>query len=91
MEDELEGSRNMFEKRLGLRPTEFAVPFGLSRNWPQAARNAARKAGYDFIYAQAEDTRPPGTVARSFVTKYDNDRTFKALLDGAYDRWEEWF
>lgn len=91
MRDELEGSRDMFEKRLGFRPTEFAVPFGQSRNWPAAARTAAAEAGYEVVYAQAEDTRPPGTVARTFVTRVDHDRTFTALLRGAYDRWEEWY
>jgi hypothetical protein len=91
MRDELEGSRDMFEKRLGFRPDEFAVPFGQSGNWPAAAREAAKSAGYDIVYAQAEDTRPPGTVARTFVTKFDHDRTFTALLRGTYDHWEEWY
>lgn len=89
--DELEGSRQMFEKRLGFLPDEFAIPFGGSANWTGVAHEAARRAGYDTIYAQAEETRPPGTVARTFVTKFDHDRTFKALLRGAYDRWEEWY
>jgi len=29
-------------------------------------------------------------VARSFVTQFDNDLVFGALLRGAYDAWEEW-
>jgi hypothetical protein len=29
-------------------------------------------------------------VARSFVTKFDGDRIFKALLKGKFDYWEEW-
>lgn len=91
MSDELEGSRRMFEKRLGFLPDQFAVPFGQSGNWPQAAREAAKIAGYNIVYAQAEATRPPGTVARTFVTKFDHDRIFKALLCGAYDHWEEWY
>ncbi len=57
---------------------------------PKRAQQAARDAGYETIYAQAEETRPEGTVARTFVTKYDGDRIFKALLAGKYDRWEEW-
>lgn len=89
--DELEGSRRMFEKRLGFLPTDFAIPFGQSANWTKTAHAAATNAGYDTIYAQAEKTRPPGTVARSFVTRFDRDRTFTALLRGAYDRWEEWY
>jgi peptidoglycan/xylan/chitin deacetylase (PgdA/CDA1 family) len=91
MRDELEASQQMFERRLGFRPDELAIPYGQSANWPQAAREAAKDVGYDIVYAQAEDTRPPGTVARTFVTKFDHDRTFTALLSGAYDRWEEWY
>jgi peptidoglycan/xylan/chitin deacetylase (PgdA/CDA1 family) len=91
MSEELEGSRRMFETRLGFLPNAFAIPFGQSGNWPAAAGEAARRAGYKLVYAQAEDTRPPGTIARTFVTKFDHDRTFSALLRGAYDRWEEWY
>jgi len=43
------------------------------------------------VYAQAEETRPAGTVARTFVTSFDADRIFRSLLGGAFDRWEEWF
>jgi hypothetical protein len=46
--------------------------------------------GFKTIYSQAEETRPPGTVPRTFVTHFDDDRIFKAALRGAYDRWEEW-
>jgi peptidoglycan/xylan/chitin deacetylase (PgdA/CDA1 family) len=88
---ELEGSRHMFEQRLGFMPDAFAIPFGQSMNWPDQAAEAAKDAGYDYVYAQAEETRPKSTIARTFVTQYDHDRTFKALLGGAYDRWEEWF
>lgn len=91
MSEELEGSRRMFETRLGFLPKAFAIPFGQSGNWPAAAGDAARRAGYELVYAQAEDTKPPGTVARTFVTRFDHDRTFSALLRGAYDRWEEWY
>jgi peptidoglycan/xylan/chitin deacetylase (PgdA/CDA1 family) len=90
MIDELCGSRDVIEKRLGVSPLTFAIPYGQSMNWPGAASEIAREAGYDILYAQAEDTRPGGTIARTFVTRFDGDRIFKALLRGAYDRWEEW-
>jgi len=89
--DELGSSRRVIGERLGIVPNSFAIPFGQSMNWPALAARAAREAGYDTVYAQAEDTRPPGTVARTFVTRYDGDLIFKALLAGAFDRWEEWF
>lgn len=89
--DELGQSRDAIRRRLGFAPESFAIPFGQSGNWPAACQAAAREAGYEFVYAQAEDTRPEGTVARTFVTKHDSDRIFKALLNGKYDRWEEWF
>lgn len=88
--DELGQSRETIAQRLGFAPKTFAIPFGQSANWPDACAAAARDAGYETIYAQAEETRPEGTVARTFVTKFDGDRIFKALLAGKYDRWEEW-
>ena len=90
MTDELGGSRDLFERRLGFAPSSFAIPFGQSGNWKAASMAAAKDAGYSVIYAQAEETRPPGTIARTFVTKFDGDRIFKALLAGKFDRWEEW-
>jgi peptidoglycan/xylan/chitin deacetylase (PgdA/CDA1 family) len=90
MHDELAGSRQAIEKRLGISPTTFAIPLGQSANWSPAAASAARQAGYEIVYAQAEETRPTDTVARTFVTKFDGDRIFNALLQGAFDRWEEW-
>ena len=51
---------------------------------------AAKDAGYDVIYAQAEETRPTGTIPRTFISKFDGDRIFKSLLQGKFDRWEEW-
>ena len=89
--DELCFSREVIKQRLGFAPDAFAIPFGQSRNWPAACAQSAREAGYRIVYAQAEDTRPEDTVARTFVTKHDNDHIFKALLAGHYDRWEEWF
>ena len=83
-------SRRMIEDRLGIVTTSFAIPFfGQSKNWPELAARAAREVGYDVLLAQAEETRPAGTVARTFVTRFDGDRIFSALLGGAFDRWEE--
>jgi peptidoglycan/xylan/chitin deacetylase (PgdA/CDA1 family) len=90
MVDELTRSRREIARELGVTPNSFAIPLGQSMNWPAAAAEAAREAGYDIIYAQAEDTRPSGTTPRTFVTRFDGDRVFKALLRGAFDRWEEW-
>jgi peptidoglycan/xylan/chitin deacetylase (PgdA/CDA1 family) len=88
--DELEGSRRAIADRLGTPPDVFAIPLGQSANWTEAAARAARQAGYRTVYAQAVETRPAGTVPRSFVTHFDNDLVFGALLHGAYDAWEEW-
>ena len=90
MIDELSGSREVIRQRLGFAPTTFAIPYGQSTNWPAAACEIAREAGYETVYAQAEETRPSGTIPRTFVTSFDRDRIFKALLRGAYDNWEEW-
>jgi len=90
MADELVDSRRAIERELGFTPKSFAIPLGQSMNWPIAAADAAREAGYDIVYAQAEETRPNDTVPRTFVTRFDGDRIFNALLRGAYDRWEEW-
>lgn len=91
MIDELAGSRDAINRRLGRSPTAFGIPYGQSMNWPAMADEIARAAGYQTIYAQAEETRPKGTIARTFVTRFDGPRLFNALLQGAYDRWEEWF
>jgi peptidoglycan/xylan/chitin deacetylase (PgdA/CDA1 family) len=89
--DELGESRRVIRTRLGIDPETFAVPFGQSGNWPEIAAAAAREVGYSTVYAQAETTRPEGTVARTFVTRFDSELVFRALLEGAYDSWEEWF
>ena len=88
--DELVRSRRTIEEHLGIAPTSFAIPLGQSGNWSPAASEAARQAGYSTVYAQAEQTRPQTTVARTFVTRFDGDRIFRAALGGAFDRWEEW-
>jgi peptidoglycan/xylan/chitin deacetylase (PgdA/CDA1 family) len=91
LEEELAGSRQTIERRAGVAPVTFAIPLGQSANWTSAAGEAARAAGYEIVYAQAEETRPPGTVARTFVTRFDGDHIFSALLAGAFDAWEEWY
>jgi peptidoglycan/xylan/chitin deacetylase (PgdA/CDA1 family) len=88
--DELGSSKTIIEQRTGIRTDTFAIPLGQSANWSATAQEAARQAGYQVIYAQAEETRPAGTVARTFVTRFDAPRIFRALLGGAFDRWEEW-
>jgi peptidoglycan/xylan/chitin deacetylase (PgdA/CDA1 family) len=88
---ELVESREAIEKNVGTRVTSFAIPFGQSNNWSVLAQQEAAAAGYEVVYAQAEETRPAGTVPRTFVTQFDQPRIFDALLEGAFDRWEEWF
>lgn len=87
---ELRGSRQTIGQRIGLDTTGFAIPFGQSKNWTAVAGKAALDAGYKTVYAQSERRRAPGTVARTFVTRFDGDRIFHASLRGAFDRWEEW-
>ena len=87
---ELATSRARIHERLGIDVTSFAIPYGQSMNWPENANEAAAKVGYDAIYAQAVETRPTGTIARTFVTKFDDRPIFEALLAGVFDRWEEW-
>ena len=89
--DELNRSREALKSRLGINPDCFAIPFGQSRNWTSVAHEAASEAGYRLVYAQAENTRPPGTIPRTFVTWMDDERIFTALLNGAFDNWEEWY
>lgn len=88
---ELEESRRIIESRLGIKVDEFAIPFGQSRDWTERAAGAAADAGYVRVYSQAEESRSPGTVARTFITRWDNDRVFRAALSGVFDGWEEWY
>jgi peptidoglycan/xylan/chitin deacetylase (PgdA/CDA1 family) len=88
--EELDRSRAMIEARLGFAPTSFAIPLGQSANWTPVAMLEAKAAGYDLVYAQAEATRSAGTIARTFITCFDNMRVFSAALSGVFDRWEEW-
>jgi peptidoglycan/xylan/chitin deacetylase (PgdA/CDA1 family) len=89
--EELSTSRTVLGARLSLVADSFAIPFGQSKNWTSVAHSAAREAGYKFIYSQAENTRPEGTIPRTFVTWMDDDRIFSALLEGVFDGWEEWY
>ncbi len=89
--EQLARSREVIAARTGIDARTFAIPFGQSGNWTEAAQRAARLAGYTTVYAQAEETRFQGTVPRTFVTRFDGDRVFRAALGGAFDRWEEWF
>jgi peptidoglycan/xylan/chitin deacetylase (PgdA/CDA1 family) len=89
--EELEVSRHRMEQMLGLTVQEFAIPFGQSRNWSDAARTAAAEVGYTTVYAQSVETRPADTVPRTFITRIDTPRLFRAALAGCYDRWEEWY
>ncbi|HVC76696.1 MAG TPA: polysaccharide deacetylase family protein [Candidatus Micrarchaeaceae archaeon] len=88
--DELAESRRLIETRTGIRTNAFAIPLGQSKNWSSQAHEVAGDAGYKLIYAQAVVNRPPGTVPRTFITRADDKRHFKAALEGAFDAWEEW-
>lgn len=88
---ELVASRRRIEDRLGIDVHDFAIPFGQSANWTGALTRLANDVGYRHVYAQSQDRRAEGTVARTFVTRFDDRRRFLAALAGAYDRWEEWY
>jgi peptidoglycan/xylan/chitin deacetylase (PgdA/CDA1 family) len=89
--EELFRSHRMIQDRLGITPAGFAIPYGRDRDWTPDARAAARDAGYEIVYAACGDRRPADTVARTFMTRADNDRVFGAALQGVFDQWEEWF
>jgi peptidoglycan/xylan/chitin deacetylase (PgdA/CDA1 family) len=88
---ELMESRRMIESRLGVTVDEFAIPMGQSRDWNAAAAAIAADAGYEIVYAQSEERRFPGTAARTFITRWDSVRLFRAALSGKFDTWEEWY
>jgi peptidoglycan/xylan/chitin deacetylase (PgdA/CDA1 family) len=89
-EHELVSSRDAIRQHTGVDTTEFAIPTGRSVNWTPSAGEAARDAGYVLVYAHSERLRLPGTVPRTFITRFDGDRLFRAALGGAFDGWEEW-
>jgi peptidoglycan/xylan/chitin deacetylase (PgdA/CDA1 family) len=88
---ELEVSRERLHRVLGIETREFAIPLGQSGNWGPAAALAAAEAGYTSVYAQCVNSRPEGTIARTFITRIDRPMLFRAALAGAYDSWEEWY
>ena len=88
---ELYGSRQVLADQLGKAPDAFAIPFGQSRDWNPDVMEIAESAGYRRVYAQAHETRPSGTIGRTFITRFDRDRLFLAALRGAFDAWEEWY
>ncbi|HEX9097374.1 MAG TPA: polysaccharide deacetylase family protein [Candidatus Dormibacteraeota bacterium] len=86
---ELEDSRRVIQERVGIAADMFAIPFGESQNWRSDLSALASSLGYRTIYAQAVDTRTAGTVPRTFITRFDDERVFKAALEGAFDAWKE--
>jgi peptidoglycan/xylan/chitin deacetylase (PgdA/CDA1 family) len=90
MAAELIESRRIIESRVGIRTDTFAIPFGQAKDWNATAQRLAQEAGYERVYAQTADRRAKGTIARTFITRFDNEKIFGAALSGAFDRWEEW-
>ncbi|MFN8037020.1 MAG: polysaccharide deacetylase family protein [Acidimicrobiia bacterium] len=88
---ELADSRARIEQQTGRAVDEFAIPVGQSANWPADATRLAHEVGYSAVYAQSELRRPPGTIPRTFVTRTDSTRVFRAALAGVFDSWEEWY
>ncbi len=89
VDDEIYRSRDTLARRIGISTNEFAIPLGLAGDWTDHAQTAAHDAGYDFIYSQSADKRFPGTVARTFIGRFDDERIFGAAMNGAFDRWDE--
>jgi hypothetical protein len=76
---------------VGVETSEFAFPLGQARHWSAVAAAAAAEMGYTTVYAQSVNNRPAGTVPRTFITRLDGLRLFRAALAGAFDGWDEWF
>lgn len=87
---EMVASRDHIARKLAVAPSAFAIPFGQSRDWSGELTKVAHAAGYETVYAQSAERRSPGTVARTFITRYDGDAVFRGALGGRFDRWEEW-
>ncbi|MGE0598382.1 MAG: polysaccharide deacetylase family protein [Dehalococcoidia bacterium] len=90
-ESELGESRKVIGQRLGITPDLFAIPFGRARDWSPDCTGLAHAAGYATVFGQSEIRTPVGTVGRSFICRFDGLRQFRAVLDGRFDNWEEWF
>jgi peptidoglycan/xylan/chitin deacetylase (PgdA/CDA1 family) len=59
--EELEGSRDEIERRLGAAPAHFAAPYGDRARFSSAVSDAARAAGYaSCLTAQRGRNLPPG-------------------------------
>lgn len=86
---DLRASSAAFADRLGFVPKDLAIPYGNAANWPRHAHDAALELGFERIWAQCESLRPAGTLGRSFVCGFDRPTEFEAMLDGAFDDWEE--
>lgn len=89
VDDEVFRSRDTLESRIGVSTNEFAIPLGLAGDWTDHAQQAAHAAGYEHVYSQSADRRFPGTVARTFIGRFDDERIFGAALNGVFDRWDE--
>jgi peptidoglycan/xylan/chitin deacetylase (PgdA/CDA1 family) len=88
---ELGDSRRRLREMAGVEVEEFAIPFGQARHWTDEAGRLAADLGYRTVYAHSVSQRPPGTVARTFITRVDRPWHFRAALAGAFDDWNEWF
>jgi peptidoglycan/xylan/chitin deacetylase (PgdA/CDA1 family) len=87
---EIGASREVISSRLGVTPTTFAIPYGQAANWSEECQAQAVASGYTTVFAQSDERRAAGTFPRTFITRWDYDRVFKAALAGKFDRWEEW-
>jgi peptidoglycan/xylan/chitin deacetylase (PgdA/CDA1 family) len=86
---QLADSRRVINEQIGTDVDSFAIPFGQSRNWQSDLSGLARSVGYRTVYAQTVDARVEGTIPRTFITRFDGERVFRAALEGAFDQWEE--
>lgn len=89
--EELVAPRETIRARLGVEADSFAIPWGRARDWDAGCTTLAQEAGYRLVFAQSEDQRPAGTVGRSFVTRFDDLVVMRGILEGRFDRWEEWY
>jgi peptidoglycan/xylan/chitin deacetylase (PgdA/CDA1 family) len=87
---EITVSREVITSRLGVAPTAFAIPYGQASNWSETCQAQALASGYTTVFAQSHARRAHGTLPRTFITRWDSDRVFKAALAGKFDRWDEW-